>query len=231
MKHVLTASRLHLIAFGYTIAWPWLILASSLAINLVIQALLDPASRAQGFSGGIASIYVVVAVWAYQTIAQIFPFALGAGVTRRAFAAGTGLVLVLGSLAFAAVLTVLRYLEGASDGFGVQLHFFRVPGLVQDNAAAQLVVYAVPFVLLGAVMMGVGVVHHRWRQHGVFALSVAVGLLLGAVAALLTWRDAWGAFFDWFADSSTLVTMVALPLLVAALAAAAGYRALLRATP
>jgi hypothetical protein len=230
MSHVVKAARVHLVCWPAMVAWPWGVLASSLAINLLIQSLLDPATRSNGGSGGLISIYCVVALWAYQTVSQVFPFALGMGVTRRAYAAGTALVLAGQALAYGAALTVLRYVEGATDGFGVQLHFFRMPGMVQDNAFLQLLVFTVPFLMLSALVMVVAVVHHRWRQSGVLWLTILTGALAGAVVALITWLDAWPEVGGWFADTSAAVTLVLLPLALAALVAAAGYRLLRRAT-
>jgi hypothetical protein len=86
-------------------------------------------------------------------------------------------------------------------------------------------------VLLGAVMTGVAVVYHRWRQSGVLWLSIAVGLALGGLAALLSWLDGWHRLLDWFTTGPILVTLVLLPLTVAAACAMAAYAGLRRATP
>ena len=135
MSHAVTAARLHLVTWRSAVIWPWAVLGSSLVINWVIQALLDPASREQGGTGGVASIYFVAAWLAYQAVSQVFPFALGMGVTRRAFAGRAQAPCWCSRRCSSPpALTVLRYLESATGGFGVELHFFRVPGLRQDDA-------------------------------------------------------------------------------------------------
>jgi hypothetical protein len=231
MSHAVTAARLHLVTWRSAVIWPWAVLASSLVINWVIQALLDPASRQESGTGGVASLYFVAAWLAYQAVSQVFPFALGMGVTRKSFAAGTGALLAIQALAFAAGLTALRYLESATGGFGVELYFFRVPGLRQDEPVLQFLVYAAPFLLLGTLLMAVAVVQHRWRQGGMFWLSLGAVVVVGALVALVTWLNAWHALWDWYQDTSALVTLVLLPVALAVAIAAAGYRLLLRATP
>jgi hypothetical protein len=79
--------------------------------------------------------------------------------------------------------------------------------------------------------MVAAVVHNRWRQGGVFWLAILTTVVGGGLIALVTWLDAWHALFDWFADTSVLVTLVLLPLVVAAVAGAGSYRLLRRATP
>ena len=57
----------------------------------------------------------------------------------------------------------------------MELYFFRVPGMRQDQPVLQLLVYAAPFLLLGTLLMGMAVVQHRWRQGGMLWLSIGVG--------------------------------------------------------
>ncbi|GAA4348436.1 hypothetical protein [Angustibacter luteus] len=231
MSHAVTAARLHLVTWRSAVIWPWAVLASSFVINWVIQALLDPGSRQQSGTGGIASLYFVAAWLAYQAVSQVFPFALGMGVTRKAFAAGTGALLALQAGLFAAALTILRYLESATGGFGVELNFFRVPGLRQDDPVLQLLVYAAPFLLLGTLLMGMAVVQHRWRQGGMIWLAIGSVVVVGGLVALITWLAAWHDLWDWFQDTSALVTLVLIPVALAVALAGAGYRLLLNATP
>ena len=91
--------------------------------------------------------------------------------------------------------------------------------------------YAAPFLLLGTLLMGMAVVQHRWRQGGMVWLAVAAVVLLGGLVALITWLDAWHDLWDWYQDTSALVTLVLVPVALAVALGAAGYRLLLRATP
>ncbi|MFN8080629.1 MAG: hypothetical protein U0Q19_13815 [Kineosporiaceae bacterium] len=230
MIDVHTTVRLHLLTWKPAVAWPWGILAASFVINLLVQLTLSPAARAQTWTGGLASIYAVVAVWATALVSQVFPFALGLGITRRDYALGTALTLLTLAVVFALALTGLRAVEDATDGFGVGMAFFAPAGLAQDGLILQTLVYATGFVLVGSVMSALAVVHHRWRVTGLFTLIIALILAGGAAGVLVTWRHAWGPVLDAVTGLPTVVAVVVLPLSVAVLAAGAGFAGLRRAT-
>ena len=230
MTDVRTTMRLHLLTWKPAVAWPWGILAASFTINLLVQRALSPEFREQSWSGGLTSIYAVVAVWATALISQVFPFALGLGITRRDYALGTALTLVAQAVLFALALAGLQAVEQASHGFGVGLAFFGPAGIRQDGVVLQTLVYATGFVLVGAVMSALAVVHHRWRTTGLFTLIMALILAGGALIVLATWRHAWGTVLDTVTGLPALVSLVAAPLAVAVLAAGAGFAGLRPAT-
>lgn len=227
---ILTSARLQLIN-PWSMAWPWGILASSLAINLVVWALLSPANRDSTSTGGLVSIFVVQAIWGFQTVVQIFPLAGGLGLTRRTFALGAGLVHAGQAVLYAAGLTGLRYLESVTDGFGLRLRFFRMSLLTRDHPVEQLLTYAAVFLLVSSLGLLAGVVHHRWRATGLFVGVVVAGATVTTVFLLLV-RTGWGAdLLDALRTGPSWVPGVLLPEAAASVAALAAFLLLRRAVP
>ncbi|HEX5494462.1 MAG TPA: ABC transporter permease [Mycobacteriales bacterium] len=227
----LNAARLQLIPYQTNRFLPWGILGISFAINLLIYSLLGPEDRANGFTGGLASIYVVFFAAYVRAMVQVFPFALGMGVTRRRFYTATALLAVTESVAYGVILYLLRLVEDATDGWGVSMRFFGITYLVQDNPLLQILVYAVPLGLLAFVGVFVGGVFRRWGMNGVYTLAIAVIAVLGGLAALVTWQRWWDALGGWFTDQSPLTLLAGLPAALAAALAAAAFLTIRRATP
>jgi hypothetical protein len=227
---VLASARLQLVN-PWSVAWPWGILASSLAVNLVIWALMSSQTRDQASTGGLASIFVVQALWGFQSVVQMFPFGCGLGLTRRAFALGAGVVHVGQAVLYALGLTGLRYLEAATGGFGLDLEFFRMPLLTRGGPVEQFLTYAALFLLVSAVGLLAGVVHHRWRSGGLFAAVVLAGAAATVVMLLLV-GTGWGpGLLDALAGAPSWVPGVLLSEAVASAAALGAFLLLRRAVP
>lgn len=228
---ILNVARLHLVAWPSVLGWPWAILASSLLINLAIFAAIGDQVPDKSVTGGLVSIYIVVMIACGQAITQTFPFAMGLSVTRKAFYAATSLLVVSQAIGFAIMLFLLKLVEDATDGWGMNLRFFGIQGVAQSNALLQILVYAVPFAVFGFVGVFSGVVFKRWGLNGVFTLGLATLLVFGGLIALITWQREWGAVGRWLVDQSTVSLIAGWPALLAALLAGAGYLAIRRATP
>jgi len=93
MNRVLAAARMQLVHPLVTLGVPWMIVASSFAINLAIWGLGDVGDQAPGggSTGGLASLYIAVLVIFIQAVTQMFPFALGLRLSRRDSYLGTAL--------------------------------------------------------------------------------------------------------------------------------------------
>lgn len=225
-------ARIQTVNLPIQLGMPWLILGIAFAINLVIFALVpDPPAGEPKVTGAILSIYVFMLIAHLQSMTQVFPFALGLSVTRRDFFTGTSLLIVAQSLVQGILLTIMLGIERLTGGWGMDLSFFGVPFLVQDNWFLQALVYTVPFLLLSFASIFAGTVYKRWGQFGVYVLMIGGLVLLGAAAVITTWQQAWGAVGRFFADTSALVLLAGYPLVLSVLLAAAGYLALRRATP
>jgi hypothetical protein len=234
MSRLLAVARLHTIAWKGTLAWPWLICGLSFVTNLaVFAAIADTLAErsAEPITGGLASIFVVSLVMFVSAVTQVFPYALGLGVTRRLFYAATALVAAAVSVGFALGLYLLLVVENATGGWGIGLRFFGVEAAsVGGNNPAQILVYAVVMLVMTFVGMFIGVVYVRWRVNGALTLTAAAVVVPGALAALVTWQGWWGAIGSWLAGQSILGLYAGWPLILVAAAAAAGLAAIRRAT-
>lgn len=232
MNRVLGAARMHvahpLVIFGI----PWMIVGISFAINVAIWGVGDLASQASSANtGGLASLYITVLVVFIQAVTQMFPFAMGLSLTRRAFYLGTALVAAAQAVGYALALTVLAAMEGATDGWGVGLDFFTPGRLDVGNPALQVVVYAVPMLACAFIGIGIGVVFKRWGTAGVWALTLVTLAAIGLLVVLTTWLQAWGDVGSWLVDQSIATLAIAIPAALAVLLAAASFAGLRRAVP
>src|SRR5699024_8214556 len=96
-------------------------------------------------TGALMSIYIVVLLSHIQTMTQLFSFTVGLNTTRRTFFNGTALMIFGQSLVYGVLLYLLRLAEQATGGWGMDLVFFDLPFLSQDNPLFQILVYMVPF--------------------------------------------------------------------------------------
>ncbi|BCJ68476.1 ABC transporter permease [Polymorphospora rubra] len=230
MNRVLPAARLQLVTWRNMVGWPWGILAASFAVNVAFYASMGDLGRTT-VTGGLVCIYMVLLVALVQSVTQWFPFALGLGVTRRAFYLSHLLLLAAQALLYAVVLYLLGVVEAATGGWWIELRFFGIPGLFLDNPVLQLLAYAVPFLLLGTLGTAVGVVFKRWGTTGLFVLGLFGILVGGALATLVTWQGWWAAIGSWFAGQGPAVLILGWPALLSLLLVAVTYPMIRRATP
>lgn len=224
--------RIHLVAWQGMLGWPLGILALVLTFNWALFALISDVTPPDGrTTGAVSSIYFVMGIGYLQTMTQFFPLALGLSVTRRAFYAGTVLLATAQAALFGVLLVVLKEIEVATDGWGIQLRFFDLPFLSQDNVLAQWLVFTVPFLAFAAVGMMFGVVFKRWGQTGTFFTCIGLGLVLAGAAILITWQNWWPEVGSFFASQSAMALVAGYPLVLAVVLGGAGYAILRRATP
>ena len=229
MTSMVKLARLHLVdRFSYT--WlVWGILALTFVINLAIYAVIPLTQPGGNFTGALISIYIFMVVIGLQAATRFLPFALTLGVSRRTYYLGTVLLVVSLSALYAAILTALWALEGATNGWGLQLHFFRVPWIL-DGPWYQVLVTT--FVLLALVFLfglWAGLIFRRFGLIGTvvfFALLVIAGV---AAALLVTWRQWWPAVGSYLSDLNVLAASGMLALVAAAIAGG-GYLTIRRIT-
>jgi hypothetical protein len=232
MNRVFDVARIQTVNWFWIFAFPPLLLLVVLVINLGLFAAIGDVTPPEGrTTGAVLSIYMVMLVAHLQTMTQVFPFALGLSVTRRAFYAGTGLVVGAQSVLFGALLLLMGRIETATGGWGINLKFFALPFVHQDNLLAQWLVYTVPFVALSSIGVFAGVVFKRWGQPGVYALTIGTSLVLAGAAIVVTWQRWWPSVGSFFTDQSIFSLLVVYPLVVAILLGFGGWLAIRRATP
>lgn len=223
MTYALRAARLHLIGRYAFVLWPWAIMASSLVINYVIFAALQANGQDSDFTGGLLSLYIVQFIVFSQLFTRGFQSAMNLSMTRRAYYSGTWLVVLVTSLGNAVLLTVLKGLEDATGGWGVDLPFFGVSFMETSDPATQVLVYAGPFVLAGGIAAIYGLINKRWGANGILTAVLLSVVLPGLLIALVTWQNGWSEIGDWLADQTAGALFALWPTAVAVVCACAGY--------
>lgn len=232
MKRIVDVIRIQVFNGPWLLVWPLAILGLTLVLNMAIFAAIgDIAPPDDRNTGALSSIYLVIGISHLQTMTQVFPFALGFSVTRRAFYSATALLVTAQSLFFGLVVLALSQVELLTAGWGVEMRFFGVSFLVQDGLIAQWLVYTVPFLAISALFVFTGVVFKRWGQTGIFVGTVGVLVLIGTTAIVVTWQRWWPEIGAFFTEQSSLALFAGYPLLVALVLGVAGWLAIRRATP
>jgi hypothetical protein len=220
MKTLANVARLHLVdGRTSTVALPWAVLALSWAINLVIfSAIVTPAGG--GRSGGLATIFVFSLVLGIIVAARFLPFGLTLGLSRRTYY--LGLLVFIGAVGVidAAALTVLNLVESQTHGWGLQLHFFRIPWLLAGpwywTFLTSLVLLLASF-LLGTLF---AFIYRRVGLVGLVAFLATVAVLLTGVALLISWQGSWTGVGHFFKHLTALSLTGWLAAFAAALAVA-----------
>jgi hypothetical protein len=230
MSRILTVMRVQLVGWQNTLGFPWLLLSLIFGVNYAIFLAMGEVDDGPQ-TGAVISIYIVMFVTCIQSITQLFPFTMALSVIRRTFYLAVSLLLLVESVVFGFLLFLCKLVEDATDGWGLRLEFFGLGFLDQDNPLMQILVYTVPFVMLGFLGIFIAVFYKRFGMTGMYILSIATLLLLAALALLITWLDLWGGLGQWLGGQPLAAWFVGWPALLAAILAGAGYLTLRRVTP
>jgi hypothetical protein len=168
---------------------PW-ILPFSFAIGAIT------ARHSHLATGYLLTFFLYFGVQGMQTIGQLLPFGLTLGASRRSFYAGTALFGMALALVCGLVLTGLQAIERATSGWGLSLHFLRVPYLLNGPWYATWLTSFVGLSALFAYGMWLGIVYSRWGSLGTVAFLAAQALVVAAavvVASSEHWQIRSGA--------------------------------------
>jgi hypothetical protein len=229
MTMIVKVGRLHLVdRFSYT--WlVWGILAVTFALNFALFAVIPVTQPEGNFTGALVTIYIFMIVIGVQAATRVLPFAFTLGVSRRTYYLGTVALVLALCVAYASVLTALWALEGATNGWGLQLHFFRVPWIL-DGPWYQVLITS--FALLSLVFLlglWVGLIYRRWGTVGGVVFFSTLAVLLVGASLLITWAQWWprvGAYLS----GLDILTASLWVLVLAAVVALGGYVTIRRIT-
>lgn len=151
----------------------YLLLPCILPFAFAVGAVTARRGRGHDAGGYLLSFFVYFAVLGMQTIGRSLPFALTLGASRRSFYSGTALLGMGLALAWAPVLTVLQAIERATGGWGLSLHFLRVPYLLNGPWYATWLTSVVGLFAVFVYGMCYGIVNQRWGPLGTLSFSGA----------------------------------------------------------
>ena len=186
-----------------------------------------------GARQGAGSFLIIISfnslVTGALSITRQLPFALALGVSRRSFYAGTALLAGAIAAVYGLGVTVLELIERATGGWGLNLHYFRVPHLLAGPWFLSWLTSFAGLALLLAWGMWFGIIYRRWNLRGLLAFIAAQALALLAVVVIIRWVHGWHGAGHFF----TTLTTGGLTGLLAALAVAmlaGGYATIRRVT-
>ncbi|WP_280234462.1 ABC transporter permease [Nocardia cyriacigeorgica] len=228
LRRALSVSRIHTVAWPLLIAWPIGILVVSFLIPWVIFLLVD--ADENNVTGSVSAALGFALAFYLGAMTQTYPFALGMSVTRRDYFAATLLVAAVQIVGTGLALWGLGRIEDATDGWGVRMVMFDIPGLFTTNPFLQLGTYLALLALIAGAGLMVGALYQRWRVTGVYSFFAALLIGFGLAAILITWQSWWPEVGRWFADSPRVVPMVLLPGVLAVASTAGAWAAIRRST-
>jgi hypothetical protein len=234
MSTLVKVARYHLVQPYPYLVVTWGVVAFSFAVNIAIYALVPsdhPAAAAGNvtdgrYTGALSSLFIYFMVLGVQSIGRSLPFGLTLGVSRRSYYAGTALLAAALGLTDGLLVTILQAVERATNGWGVQMGFFRVPYLLDGPWYLTWLSSFVGLTLLFVYGMWFGIVYRRWGLLGTIAF-IAAQVTVGLAAVLaVTWAHGWTGVGHFF----TGLTAAGLTGLLAVLAVAllAGGQATIR---
>jgi hypothetical protein len=236
-------ARYHLVVPWLPLGLPWAILTFSFVVNLLIFAfvptsyhevltshgLVQVANPSNNDTGGLASLYIFILVIGVNSIGRSLPFGLSLGVSRRSFYTGTTAFGVALAAADGLLLTALQAIERATGGWGVSMHFFRIPYLLDGPWYLTWLTSFVALALLYVWGMWFGIVYRRWNLFGSATFIVAQVTVVVAAVLIAVWADAWSSLGHFF-TGLTAAGLTGVLALLAVLLLAGGQATVRRAT-
>lgn len=228
MKTLVNVARYHMVDRLQYVAMPWIVLTFTFLVNVAIFAVV-PAPERGKYTGALLTIYIFLFVLGIISMSRALPFGLSLGVSRRSYYLGTALLVLAMGVGYALVLTVLQLVESATAGWGMALHFFRVPWILDGPWYLSWLTSFVLLVLLFVYGMWFGLVYRRWNVTGMIFFVAAQVLVLLAAVVVISLTGNWPAVGEFFGA----VTVPGLTGVLAALAVVlgiGGYTTLRRVT-
>jgi len=201
MTTLQNVARYHLVDRITYVALPWGTLAFSFLVNLVIASQVAPDVNSY-YTGGLLSIYVFLLICGALSMTRSLPFALMLGLSRRSYYLGTALLVVCLGIVYGLALAVLQVIERATEGWGVDMHFFRIPGILDGPWYLTWLTSFVLLVLFFLYGMWYGLVYRRWSLPGLVAFIAAQILVVLAVVVAISMADSWHALGDFFSTAT-----------------------------
>jgi hypothetical protein len=182
------------------VALPWGTFAFVFVLNFIISAAVP---RGPGYyTGALACIYIFSFIYGLQSVVRSLPFGLALGLSRRSYYLGTAFLAVILAAVYGLALALLQIVERLTSGWGVGMHFFRVPWIL---GGPWYLTWLTSFVVLALTFvygMWFGLVYRRWSLIGVVTFIAAQMVVMLAAVLVVTWVHAWPNIGNFFTDLS-----------------------------
>ncbi|MFI0721345.1 hypothetical protein [Streptomyces sp. NPDC021224] len=209
LSPVLTVVRYLLLDRFTYLVLPWAWAAFAFVLDVVILRLTPAGHASHRWVGGLAAVFLVVFGIGIQTVAQSLPFGLALGVSRRTYFLGATLLAVALAVCFGAAVAIGQAAERATDGWGMNMAYFRVPGVLDGSWWQTWLGAAAAFVMLFAYGMWYGLVFRRAGLIGTVSFAGAQGVLLTLAAAVVTWVHGWTRVAHFFTVTALFPAVLA----------------------
>ena len=217
MRTLVNIARYHLVDRMTYLALPWGAMIFSLLVNMVI-AVQVPAGPDGHYTGGLLTLHAFLLFCGVLSMTRWLPFGVMLGVSRRSYYLGTALLVVALGAAYSIGLTALQAVERTTGGWGLALHFFRIPWILDGPWYQTWLTAFVLLVLFFLYGTWYGLVYRRWSLPGLAAFIAAQVLAVLIVVAAVSMTDTWPAVWEFF----TTITAPGLTAVLAATAAVIG---------
>jgi hypothetical protein len=221
MNTWVTVARYHLVRPASYLVLLWI-----LAFSFAVGAVTAGRGRGHDAAGYLLCVVLYFAILGMQAIGRSLPFGLALGASRRSFYSGTVLLGMALALVSGLVLTALQAIERATDGWGLSIHFFRVPHLLNGPWYATWLTSAVGLFALFIYGMWYGIMTHRWGLLGTLAF-IAVQALVAVAGGLVVGFEHWHV---WPSANGSALGLTGLIAALAVLLLVAGHATIRRAT-
>ena len=143
------------------------------------------------YTGASSSFFIYFLVLGIQSIGRSLPFGLALGMSRRTYYTGTALLAVGLSFVNGLMLAIFQVIEQATNGWGVQMSFFRIAFVLIGPWYLTWLSTFVGLTLLFVYGMWYGIVYRRWGALGTIAFIAAQVTVALAAVVIITWAHGW----------------------------------------
>ncbi|WP_410602757.1 ABC transporter permease [Amycolatopsis sp. lyj-90] len=228
MNILVKVARYHLVDRLQFLVLPVGVTLFAFGVNLAIFALI-PEKPEDNFSGGLFTLFVFMLVCGALSMTKSLPFGLALGVSRRSYYLGTVLLVAGLSALYAVGIAVLQVIEDATRGWGLGLHYFRVPWVLDGPWYLTLLTAFVLLTLMFVYGMWYGLIYRRASVVGVVLFAAAQVLVLLGGVLLLSWTDSWSKLGTFF-GTLTVGGLTGVLAVLVGVAAAGGFATMRRVT-
>ncbi|MFC7681225.1 hypothetical protein [Paenibacillus sp. GCM10028914] len=177
---------------------PWLVVLPSFFINLLISFFLNEPL----VTGGLASIYIYMFVAGIVILAQTFPFALSMSVSRKDYFVGTSVMIILTNIGFACLLFLFGLIEGWTNAWGSDLHFFHLPYLSDGPLINQFWIPLIILLFFHYLGLMIAATHKRTGRNGLFMIYGILLVVFTIIGFLATYFNWYPSIFEWIIQQS-----------------------------